>query len=246
MVTQDAQPDEGEVVEAEVSDPQPVQIEPKVTEDLAPLKESEPSAMPKSKTPVTPVTPTEQPVVPELNVPNDLFETPPATDTSAVQPEPDPQPEMPAAEETTVEPEPDPLDSLFDPPASDPLPSAEEPAPAEETQKDDAEPAEEEDPLDDLFGEVGRPDVLSVPGGLRGSASRTWTDNTAKYHCEARLLGVEQGKIVLAQANGKISHVPLRRLSDRDLGFVYQQVVAQRDILARQAEAEQLASVWSE
>jgi hypothetical protein len=221
-VTQDAVP-----TAAEAEAPQPVQAEPEASEDPAPVEtgEPEPAVVPEAEAPVAVEVPAEQPTQPEQDDVKDLFDTP-------ITP---PELETPAAQ-----PEADLLDSPLTPPAIDPSPTIEESEPAEQS-----EPAEEEDLLDDLFGKVIRPDTLSSAGGLQSDFPRTWTDNTANYQCEARLLGVSQGKIVLAKADGSISRVPLRRLSDRDLGFVYQQVVSKREMLARQAEAEQLASVWS-
>jgi hypothetical protein len=201
----------------------PVQPESKPIEESAPA----PAIVPESKPPVVVEPPVEQPVTPAQDDVEDLFDTPAETEAPITPSDPDP------------------LDSLLTPEDEDPLPTVEESTPVEEVEQDDAEPVEEDDPLDDLFGKSDLPAVLTVGGGLQSNANRIWSDNTAKYHCEARLLGVVQGKVVLAQAGGKISRVALRRLSGADLDFVYQQVVAKREMLARQAEAEKLATAWS-
>lgn len=234
----------GETVvhEAQPSDqdayyPEAEQAVPEPATEAAPMDnhEPKPAVMPKAESPVTAETPAEQPAAPMEYHMNDLA-APPVTDTPVAEP----KPEVPPVEETPAEPESEPLDDLFAPPAADPTPVEEESAPADEPKESEDEPAEESDSLDDLFGK------LNVPGGLESEAPRTWTDNTAKYHCEAKLLGVSQGKVVLAKVGGKISQVPLRRLSERDLSFVYQQVLAKRELLARRAETERVASVWSE
>jgi len=48
---------------------------------------------------------------------------------------------------------------------------------------------------------------------------RTWTDSTGAFSVEAELVGVEQGKVMLKRADGKIVTVPLERLSKKDQEF---------------------------
>lgn len=116
---------------------------------------------------------------------------------------------------------------------ADPAPV--EPAPAEES--DDTE-----DPsLDDLFGQP----VLSEPGGLASRAVRQWTDDGARFRCEARLQQVTAKTVVLVKNSGKRIAVSFSRLSGDDLQFVRRQVVAQRELLAQRAAAELLASLGS-
>ena len=225
------------VAKPEQSPPEPAKT-PASKEDPSPAEVSPPAAVaePERTIPMTIDPVKEEPAVPAQPETSNLFDSPPAVATPSAAPQdvvPVQQPEQPETEVETTE-------SFFDTPVEDPAPSTDEPAPAEES-----EPAEEDDPLDDLFSGLQMPAILSVAGGLDSRATRTWTDNTAKYQCEARLSGLSRGAVVLAQASGKISHVPLRRLSDNDLSFVYQQVVAKREFLAQLAEQEKLASVWT-
>ena len=155
-------------------------------------------------------------------------------------------------EEGSTSEEPSALDELFGPTTDD--------EPATETEPPAVEPAEEADPdspdtplPDDLFGrdeglhgqEQGHP-ILGQPGGLASQTHRWWTDNTAKYRCEARMLVVHPQKVVLAKADGDNVAVPFSRLSDEDLQFVQAQVAAQEALLAQRAAIELLASLLSE
>ena len=225
-------------VEDESRDPQPVQTMPSPAEDPAPVEPSDlvPAEVPRAEAPQ----PAQQPVEPVQKTTEEPIDspvdTPPVVESPITPSVEDPAVVDPAPAETEAEP----IDNLFTPPATDTAPLEQEESPAEQ-----GEPAEESDPLDDLFSNANLPALLQKPGGLQSAFNRAWTDNTAKYHCQARLLGLSQGVVVLAQSNGKISHVPLRRLSDRDLNFVYQQVVAKREMLAQQGEAERLAAAWS-
>jgi len=234
----------GEEVTAETTrndnqDPQPVPEKSQKAEPITPLKKNEPkpSVEPQTTPPVTTDMPAEHPAVPSQPDVTNQPESAPTHEAPVAQPKPEP----PAVELSPAQPEADPLDTLFAPPATDSTPATDPSEPAKE-----AEPDDEDDPLEDLFSNTHYPDPLSIAGGLESNVTRAWTDNTAKFRCEARLLGISQGKIALAQASGKISLVPLRRLSDRDLDFVYQQVLAKREMLARQAEDAKLAGVWSE
>ena len=158
-----------------------------------------------------------------------MFEEPAATE---------PEPEAPPMEEPAEQPD-DSFDELFSEPAPEESESTDE-------TEEPAESDESDDLLDDLFGGIEVPAALLADGGLRSGNYRTWTDNTAKYHCQARLLGVAQGEIQIAKSDGKVKRVPLRRLSEPDLKFVYGQVVAYRELLALQGAGEKLASsAWS-
>ena len=197
-------------------------------------------------------TPAKQPEPKAMDMPQ---AEPPVTDTSNTETEPEAS--VPAEEAAPTETESESVDELFDSPATDPAPAPETTPPAEEPAAEESEdteeseekadePAEEKDPLDDFFSDVPRPAALSAPGGLESNSHRTWTDNTAKYHCEARLVSVTPREVVLAKANGQLKTVSLRRLSDADLTFVHEQVVAKRELLARQNASEKLASHWAE
>ena len=232
-------------------DPEPQSVQRQPTEPQpSPLEESdsEPAFEPDAGSTLPVQSPREQPAVLEPDSVKDLFDTPSEADAPITPTETDPivGPSTTEADELFL-----PVDDsapVEDPTAEDPTPedpAGDEPA-IEEPAEDAAEPVEEEDPLEDIFGQTNRSAAQAASGGFPMSEFHTWTDNTAKFHCEARFLGVAQGKIVLAHADGRISRVPLRRLSGDDLSFVYQHVVAKREMLARQAEAEKLASVWSE
>lgn len=137
------------------------------------------------------------------------------------------EPSQPAVEETketeseTIETETedsatesDPLDDLFGP--STP---AEEPAPKEEKQEE----AESNDP----FSWNEAPALEMGP-----SMSRTWTDNEADIHCEARLVRMTTTSVFLSQESGELVELEFAELSDTDLNFVREQIRAQRALLA--------------
>ena len=50
--------------------------------------------------------------------------------------------------------------------------------------------------------------------------SRTWTDATGKFRTEAEYLGLDDGKVKLKKANGKVITVPLEKLSEADQEYV--------------------------
>src|SRR5262249_15056438 len=89
-------------------------------------------------------------------------------------------------------------------------------------------PAEKDDKKkdDDLFGGFGA--ILREPGGLASNEMRHWVDDTGRFSCEARLTKVLDGKVQLLKDNGHTSTVPLNRLSQVDLSFVYRQASAER------------------
>ncbi|NOY29961.1 MAG: hypothetical protein GXP28_07215 [Planctomycetes bacterium] len=185
----------------------------------------------------------------------DDIETP-AVSEAIVEPEPDLDSQFDAP--TTPDPMPEesfsddaPADDLFDEPA------AAEDTPAEVDPLDELLPSSEEemevptDPIledsdetedpsfDDLFGQP----VLSEPGGLASRAVRQWTDDGARFRCEARLQQVTAKTVVLIKNNGKRIAVYFSRLSDDDLQFVRRQVVAHRELLAQRAAVDLLASL---
>jgi hypothetical protein len=210
--------------------PQPAPKRPAMGKEPAPAKQPEPKTMakPSDKPPVAAEKPLPPPIVPDS------------------EPE-----EMPTMEEKPAETEPKSADDLSSTPATDPAPvpektpPAEEPA-ADESEKKEAEPVEEKDPLEDFFSDARQPAALSAPGGFDSNSHRQWTDNTGNYHCQARLVSVNRHEIVLSKSEGQLRTVSLRRLSDEDLKFVHGQVVAKREVLARQSANEKLASHWAE
>lgn len=227
--------------------PKPAPKQPDMSKKPAPAKQPEPKTteMPPAKPSMAAEKPVPPPTVPESNP-----VAPPARDMMELESEPQ---EMPAAEEKPSEMEPEDIDDLFSTPAADPAPAPEATPPAEspaidESEEKETEPAEvdEKDPLDDFFSDARQPAVLSTPGGLDSNSHRQWTDNTGKYHCEARLVSVTRQEIVLSKADGQLKTVSLRRLSDEDLKFVHGQVVAKREVLARQSTTDKLASHWAE
>lgn len=140
----------------------------------------------------------------------------------------------------------DPAEGLFPPSSEEEAPAEEAPAeeaPAETQQEGSDESDSSEAPsLDDLFGDFHPEPVLNQPGGLASHDVRQWTDNTSQYRCQARLLQVTSQKVLLMKDNGKRIAVSFSRLSDKDLGFVKRQATAHRDLLARKAAQNKLAS----
>jgi hypothetical protein len=57
----------------------------------------------------------------------------------------------------------------------------------------------------------------------KSSTTRTWTDATGAFSVDAAFAGVEDGKVKLKRADGKIVAVPLDRLSQEDQDFIAQQ-----------------------
>ena len=50
--------------------------------------------------------------------------------------------------------------------------------------------------------------------------SRTWTDNSGKFHAEAELADFQNGQAYLKEADGRIATVPASRLSSADRDFI--------------------------
>jgi hypothetical protein len=59
--------------------------------------------------------------------------------------------------------------------------------------------------------------------GSEALPMRTWNDATGAFSVEAQLAGVENGKVMLKKADGKIVGVPLDRLSQEDREFLASQ-----------------------
>jgi SLA1 homology domain 1, SHD1 len=166
---------------------------------------------------------------------NDLFGAP--SETKAA---PAPAKESPAEPKMTPpaeKPSTPAADDLFGTPLSEPAAPAEKksdapatsapaggdkPAPADKDKKKD----------DDLFGGFGA--ILRERGGLASNEMRHWVDNTGNFSCEGRLVRVLDGQVQLLKDNGHNSTVPMGRLSDADLSFVYRQASAQRSQSADQ------------
>ena len=72
------------------------------------------------------------------------------------------------------------------------------------------------DDLDDLFG-VG---AYTPESKFKGAEFRQWVDNSGTYRVNARLVIIYVDKIKLLKENGKVTTVPLSRLSDADFGYV--------------------------
>lgn len=156
-----------------------------------------------------------------------------AADSLFDEPTPEPAPEEKQPAET------DPLDSLFpaaieESPEEDPL----APAEAEETEEPSSSEASK---VEDLFGQQELPLFHDA-----SQTTRQWTSRDARFGCEARLDRVTAKTVVLLKTDGKKVAVPFSRLSNSDLRFVHQQVVDHRELLAKRAAADLLASRWSE
>jgi|GEM_PF-3807766 len=117
------------------------------------------------------------------------------------------------------------------------------------TLEETATPVETEEVPFDPFGDgefslETKPSTLNVVGGLQSATFRTWTDNSGRHQCQARLVHVTAKHVTLRQASGTKLVVPLARLASRDLHFVHQQVVALRVARNCQTAAEKLAVAW--
>lgn len=103
-------------------------------------------------------------------------------------------------------------------------------APAEGAEQSESEEADDTPDLDNLFNAVPADEPLKSAGGLQSTAMRLWTDRSGNHQCEARLVRVTTRAVVLQNAGSEQLEVPLVRLSDADLQFVHQQVVAYRAV----------------
>ena len=206
----------------------------------------------------TPADPIEPPAIDDD--PNNLFDepiSPPTEDKKPIVPEPQPDSDvdnlfgpLESSEadeftETSYVPKPDATQEEIAPAT---IPTPAEPTPAE---PDPADSDEGLDPLgEDPFGDdfsmnlKDLPAVLQEAGGLQSVADRTWTDNTAKFECEARLVRVTAKNVVLLQSTGGKLTVPFSRLAKADLHFVHEQIAALRVVHAHNAAAEKLAVAW--
>jgi hypothetical protein len=161
------------------------------------------------------------------NTGNDLFG--PSTDTKAAPAKAAPTFESSAPAEPKLAPPAEKPsapagDDLFGAPSNEPAAPAEKPAAPAEGEKAPADKDKKKD--DDLFGGFGA--ILREPGGLASNDMRHWVDDTGRFTCEGRLTKVLDGKVQLLKDNGHTSTVPLSRLSQVDLSFVYRQASAER------------------
>ncbi|NOZ39741.1 MAG: hypothetical protein GXP24_05890 [Planctomycetes bacterium] len=179
-------------------------------------------------------------------------ETP--TETPSEPPQPEPTQAEPAQETSEPQPESN-VDDLFGPSTPKAAP-ADEVNRTEPPSQDAEKPAlhqsdpDESDKSYDPFAEDStsledRTFLLQSAGGLRSEQDRTWTDDSATFRCEARLVRVTAKNVVLRQSTGAKLVVPLKRLGNDDLLFVHQQITALRIVHAREAVAEKLALAWA-
>jgi hypothetical protein len=185
--------------------------------------------------------------------------------TPLPEPAPD-QPAAATPDGTPAEPSPrDELELPFDdaaaPPAESPMPPADEipPQPAENAVEEApaappqppdtpeaTEPAPELPPsekpvdeLDDLFNDSTQGSSGATNGvELARLKPRHWQDNTGRYSCQGRLVHIMPNAVRILKQNGKMSTVPLARLSQQDLRFVHAQADA---AAARQAQSARAA-----
>ncbi len=173
----------------------------------------------------------------------EVFEEPIAAEDQPAEVDPLDEAFPSDSEETEVPTDPAPFDSEETNEAEETEPPVEFETPEEEAET----PGEEEAPsLDDLFGQHRAQPVLNELGGLESHAVRRWTDDGARFHCDARLQQVTAKTVILLKDNGKRIAVLFSRLSDNDLQFIQRQVVAQRQLLAQPEAGQQLASLLSE
>jgi hypothetical protein len=139
-------------------------------------------------------------------------------------------------------------DDLFGTPLSEPAAPAEKksdekgPTMGAPAEGDKAAPADKDKKKDDdLFGGFGA--ILRERGGLASNELRHWVDNTGRFSCEGRLTRVMDGEVQLLKDNGHHSTVPLGRLSQADLAFVYRQASAERSQSADQT-AQYTPPTW--
>jgi SLA1 homology domain 1, SHD1 len=174
---------------------------------------------------------------------NDLFGAPSESKPAPAPAKEAPAASMPALPSTPAEKPSSPAaDDLFGTPLSEPAAPAEKksdemkaPATSAPAEGDKSAPADKDKDKkkdDDLFGGFGA--ILREPGGLASNEMRHWVDNTGNFSCEGRLVRVLDGQVQLLKDNGHNSTVPMGRLSEADLSFVYRQASAQRSQSADQ------------
>lgn len=69
---------------------------------------------------------------------------------------------------------------------------------------------------------------LVVASSVAKSEVRTWTDGTGKHKVRAELTGTKDGKVSLRKENGKLTRVPLGRLSEADQKYVRNWIAARK------------------
>jgi hypothetical protein len=170
----------------------------------------------------TPTTPAEAPSTekPAESGTNDIFSEPPASGTPSSN-------EGKPAEGTAPADGGSPLD-MFNTPAEKPTDGAKEGASTEKVKKARTFMAS---------------NVLGEPGGLASSEMRTWVDNTGRYSCQGRLVRFMDGYVRLVKDNGRMTTVPLYRLSANDLAFVNRQASAGPQETFAQAETAEANEV---
>jgi hypothetical protein len=188
------------------------------------LFNSTPTAPPAEKPAEAPATP---PATPPAAKPagEDLFGAP-ATEKPAAE-KPAAAPEKPALTPPAPESKPAAGEDLFGAPAAEKAAPAEKPAaPAEKpAEKPAGEEKKDEKKSDDIFGSSST--VLHEAGGLASNEMRQWVDNTGNFSCQGRLVRLVDSQVQLLKDNGRMTTVPLARLSANDLRFVERQASAQ-------------------
>jgi hypothetical protein len=175
--------------------------------------------------------PTSDTMTEDSAVPADLFVEPsrPAEDTTESS---DAETQSDSNQTPPAE---DPLDDLFAPPSP-----ATDPAVEPESKPD--QPDGEETDRYDPFSQQELPTELRVPGGLASHEFRNWSNRTASFHCDARLVRLTTDGVFLAEPSGGWVAMSFSQLSDADLSFVRAQIRAQRMVLANSNPATQIAS----
>ena len=61
-----------------------------------------------------------------------------------------------------------------------------------------------------------RPGSDPTADSTSDSPIREWSDATGKFHVNAKLLGVKDGKVQLKKSDGEVINIPLAKLSAQD------------------------------
>ncbi len=181
--------------------------------------------------------------------PDSLFDEP-AAETEPAETAPAPFAETPADETTSAETPT--TEDMFAEPSQEAAESTETPVTEEAVPESETEePATESNPLDDLFSspavetehepqtepqpetESEETEELQYDDPFGQLEFRDWSDRAENISYHARLVRLSTEGVFLAQSSGEIIAVPFSQLSDADLGFVREQVRAQRALLAR-------------